>query len=116
MREAPRMFARTRLLGLGLVLFSAGCTSFGPRSVARDQFDYHRALSRSRKEQLLLNIVQLRYLDAPVFIEVGQIVAGYTYEGSLDAGGAIGSAASEALQLGGGIKYVERPTITCSSA
>ena len=53
-------------LGLGLV----ACVSTGPQTIARDRFDYGAAIADSSREQLLLNIVRLRYLEAPVFLEV----------------------------------------------
>ena len=96
-------------------LLVAGCTSLGSDSVARDRFEYSAALSDSWKRQTLLNIVKLRYLDPPIFVDVGQIVAGYTLESALSAGGAIsspGAVQGDTLSLGGSVKYTDRPTIT----
>jgi hypothetical protein len=67
------------------------------------------------KEQLLLNIVKLRYMDLPVFIDVSSIVAGYSLETAGSLAGQISSA--DAIQgnsvlLGASGKYTDRPTIT----
>lgn len=94
----------------GLVL-CVGCASLGPRTVARDRFDYSRSVSDSWKRQTLLNIVKLRYMDLPVQVEVGQIVAGYTLEGDLSIGGSL-ETASDSLALGASGHYTDRPTIT----
>jgi hypothetical protein len=56
------------LLFLGFV---SGCASIGPATMARDRFDYTTAISDSWKAQMLLNVVKLRYADAPVFSGCG---------------------------------------------
>jgi hypothetical protein len=62
-----------------------GCRSIGPDTVSRDRFDYHEAVADSWKRQMLLNLVKIRYGDAPVFLDVGQIVAGYSFQRSFSA-------------------------------
>src|SRR5262249_57751462 len=71
-------------VGLGRV----ACRNIGPGTIARDRFDYSSAITESWKRQTLLNIVKLRYLDPPIFVDVGQIVSGYTMESTLSASGA----------------------------
>ena len=55
-----------------------------PRNLAHDRFDYSAAITRSWKEQMLLNLnmVKLRYMDPPMFLDVQQVVQQYTLEGS----------------------------------
>ncbi len=95
----------------------AGCGSLGPASVPRDRIDYIDAVSESWKEQTLLNIVRLRYGDAPTFLEVSSVISGYTIQGQLSAGASIASSAtatipSNLVTLGGNATYIDRPTIT----
>jgi len=101
------------VLASGLTL--ASCSSVGPRTLTRDRFDYSTTVAESWKQQTLLNIVKLRYLDLPVFLDVGQIVSGYTVEtsGTLGASTASGDVlTSNSASVGGGIRYTDRPTIT----
>src|SRR5262245_61755460 len=102
-------------------LVLAGCNSIGPGSVTRDRFDYTGAVAESWKSQMLLNLVKLRYGDAPVFLDVGQIVSGYTMASTFTAGGSIYSTSgvvpgvpNSSVTLGAQGQYIDRPTITYS--
>ncbi len=107
---------RSRKLALTLAasvaLLGGGCKSIGPGTVARDRFDYSASIGDSWKRQTLLNIVKLRYLDPPIFVDVGQIVAGYTLQVGANVGGALASQPPTTLTLGGAAVYSDRPTIT----
>src|SRR6266542_3724227 len=97
------------------VLWLTGCKSIGPGTVARDRFDYSGSISESWKRQTLLNIVKLRYLDPPIFVDVGQIVAGYSLETGLSAGGAFPETTGlggNTATVGGSVRFTDRPTIT----
>jgi hypothetical protein len=114
MRPEQQRIVLMLLNALGLVIIS-GCHSIGPASVARDRFDYSGSISESWKRQVLLNIVKLRYLDPPIFVDVGQIVAGYSFETAVNAGGQISSERAvqgSSLLLGGSARFTDRPTIT----
>lgn len=92
-----------------------GCKSIGPGTVPRDRFEYSGSISESWKRQTLLNIVRLRYMDPPTFVDVGQIVSGYTLETGVSLGGNISSAGAiqgNSVTAGGTARYTDRPTIT----
>jgi hypothetical protein len=61
-------------------MIAAGCAHLGPRTVAVDRFDYGSAIADSWKQQTLLNVVKLRYLDLPVFIAVASLVSSYSMQ------------------------------------
>ena len=73
-------FVLGALLFLPLLFAATGCTSIGPSTVTRDRFDYGAAVGDSWKTQMLLNLVKMRYGDIPVFLDVGQVVAGYSVQ------------------------------------
>jgi hypothetical protein len=100
---------------LGFALVFCGCHSLGPGSVARDRFDYSASIGESWKRQTLLNIVKLRYLDPPIFVDVGQIVSGYQLQTGASIGGQIASehaVQGNSLTLGAAGTFTDRPTIT----
>ena len=117
-----RRFRRAAWPLLGLALGGlAGCASMGPGSVGRDRFDYTSAIAESWKNQMLLNLVKIRYGDTPVFLDVGQVVAGYTVQSTFTAGGTIFSTSgvvpgvpNSSVTLGAQGQFVDRPTITYS--
>jgi hypothetical protein len=49
-----------------------------------DRFDYVSTISDSWKSQLLLNIVKLRYADAPAFLDVGSVISQYEFAAELN--------------------------------
>ena len=105
------------LFGLGLLLGVAGCASIGPGTVPRDRVDYITAVAESWKEQTLLNVVRMRYGDAPSFVDVSSVISAYAFQGQVAAGGQISSnltatIPSNLATLGGNATYLDRPTIT----
>jgi hypothetical protein len=104
-----------RALGALALVLASGCHSIGPGTVPRDRFEYSSSISESWKRQTLLNIIKLRYLDLPTFVDVGQIVSGYTLETALTLGGNLSSAGAvqgNSITGGGSARYTDRPTIT----
>jgi hypothetical protein len=92
-----------------------GCKHLGPQTVALDRFDYSSAIGDSWKQQTLLNIVKLRYMDLPVFVDVGSIVAGYSMATGVSVNGTLSSdmaAQGDFASVGGTALYTDRPTIT----
>lgn len=93
----------------------AGCTHFGPKTIPVDRFDYSSSIADSWKQQTLLNIVKIRYLDLPVFVDVASIVSGYSLQTGVSVNGTLSSekAMQGNFRSGGGQAiYTDRPTIT----
>ena len=75
----------TRKLGIVLLvstlLLPMGCrTGMGPGSIPAARFDYTEAIAASWNEQLLLNLVRLRYRDTVQFLEVSSVITQYTLD------------------------------------
>jgi hypothetical protein len=107
-------FSLTACLCCAISLLT-GCAHLGPKTVTTDRFDYSTAIADSWKQQTLLNIVKLRYMDLPVFVDVASIVAGYSLQTGVNVGGTVSS--QNAIQgnfAAAGVQaiYTDRPTIT----
>lgn len=103
-----------RTAGFAALAMLCGCASVGPRTVQMDRLDYNTVIADSWKEQTLLNIVRLRYMDLPLFVEVSSIVAGYSLQTGVTVGAGqvparpgtvVGNASVQGI-------YTDRPTIT----
>lgn len=101
-----------------LCITLSACSRFGHKLVPLDSFNYNEAIARSSNEQMLLNLVRLRYREVPVFLAVGSVITQYFYLGDLNAGVSFGKptqgAAHEFLDANAHMLYAERPTITYS--
>ena len=106
----PPFVARVLVVALGLSL--SGCGTIAPEVISRDRVNFSHELTVSWQRQLLLNIVKLRYLDMPMFMDVSQVVAGYNIESSIRLLGLNPFDANGTLNLGAEGKYIDRPTIS----
>lgn len=98
-----------------VLLLLAGCSSVGPPSIPVDRSDYSLSIAESWKQQTLLNIVKLRYMDLPVFVDVASIVAGYSMQTGVSLSGTASSPSAgqgDFVTAGGSAIYTDRPTIT----
>src|SRR4051794_18209864 len=73
-----------RLALVVLLLHGAGLTGcVGPRAIRYTRLKYNEVIRDTNDEQLLLNLVRLRYADSPVFIDLPSITSQF----ELSAGG-----------------------------
>ena len=110
-QESP-LLRRLSMPSVLLVLASGCATGLGPRAVRTERPDYNRQILRSTDAELLLNLVRLRYNESTLFFTVGGVVAQYSYDASLNAGGTAGGGNSASGSVGTALAYGEKPTIT----
>jgi hypothetical protein len=95
-------------------LVLSGC-SLGPSMMRANRMTYNDALQFTERQELLLNIVRLRYNEGPEFLATSSISTQFTIDLGASAGGTIGDdqlQRTELLNIGGAVGYSERPTIT----
>jgi len=103
---------------LAASLIISGCTALGAHKLPADRFDYSAAIASSTNEQMLLNLVRLRYNETPVFLDVNTVIAQYQVDTRVQVGAEIGFSGGAGLpgdnivipEVGAG--WLERPTIT----
>ena len=73
-----RSFRRAVLLLVAWAGFS-GCA--GPNAVRYTRMRYNEVMRDTNDEQLLMNIVRLRYADSPIFIDLPNITSQFEVAG-----------------------------------
>ena len=108
-----------RPLGAVVLLVSlawGGC-ALGPPALRISTSQYNRAVRFTTDEQMLLNLVRLKYNESPLFLEIGSISAQFNFGAGVGASGTVfenvgpGNVPS-VLGLSGSLSYSEKPTIT----
>jgi hypothetical protein len=95
------------------LLALAGCASVSPTHLTTDRMDYGQVVAESWKQQTLINVVRLRYADAPVFLDVASIINSHTVGGNAGAQAALTSGSTpDAFGLSGSGAWSNTPTVT----
>ena len=68
--RAPRI-----LTAIAVAVLLPACSSFGPSALQQSRLQYNEVVKATTEEQLLLNIVRLRYTDTPSSLAVSSIAA-----------------------------------------
>ena len=105
-----------------VALSLSGCTSFGPSKIPTTRIDYNRAIDDSNNEEMLLNLIRIKYFEQPFFLQVGSVSASFNY--NISAG--LSADIPDSHNLSKGVyskytpnitgKYTDAPTITYSPA
>lgn len=111
---SPRRFSNVMLnvsLWASAMFCLTGCT-LGPREIQAGRLRYNESIQKTFQEEMLLNLVRLKYREAPEFLVVGGVAAQYSFDGRAALGGDVNELAPDALGIDGSIARSERPTIT----
>ncbi len=108
MRSVSRLEISALCVCLGAL---AGCSFTGAAKVEAGRRLYNVAVQQTNEEQMLLNVVRLRFLDTPFFLQVASVSTNFTFESSAAVGGTINSSPSTAV-LGVAGRVAASPTVT----
>ena len=96
------------------IFLLCGCQStFGPRALKNTHLAYNQVIANTLYQQMLLNLVRLKYRDASYFLQVGSVTASFSLGASLgldaeldfDPGG-------DLMKPNAGMSYSQNPTIS----
>jgi len=90
----------------------AGCNAVGPASLKMGRAQYNIAIQQTNSEQLLLNLVRLRYRDTPYFLEVASVSTSFDFGASASAGVSLVESSDNTYGINTGISFSEQPTVT----
>lgn len=99
-------------------LVYGGCTTLGPQALDQTRLQYNEVVKRTTEEQLLLNIVRLRYTDTPSSLAVTNIAAQFERASNAQivpfftSAGADVNRSFTTLLPGAGVSSADRPTIS----
>lgn len=89
----------------------SGCVR-GDRLVSESHAAYNEALRTRFDEELLLNLVRLRYRDRPLFLGVSSVIARFEREAGLGVQGSFDSDLVGSGRVNVNFDYAEQPTVT----
>ena len=104
MARAPTLFGER---SEGYLLGSSGC--LGPAAVRSTRLRYNEVVRATNDQQLLLNLVRLRYADSPIFIDLPNITSQF----EVSAGGSDPGPGGGQTTFGvGGLTGRDTPTLS----
>jgi hypothetical protein len=101
----------TKLTLLSICIALTGCMSAGPTLVSGSRTDYNVVLRQADDQQMLLNLVRLRYRDRAMFLEVSALNTQFSISNEVNANTVLGQGDSY-LGLGGKVVAQETPTVS----
>ena len=108
-----KALGRAVLLAVLPAALLQGCQSaFGPQSLQRTHPAYNAAITASVNEQMLQNLVRLRYRDVPFFLEIGSVTSTLSIGANANLGASIAIGGQDSLSPLTGLAYVDAPTIS----
>ncbi len=112
MQKFWRFFSRSLLWSIPTFFLSGCVSSKAALEGAGGRTSYNTILQMTNSEQMLLNLIRLRYYDAPFFLDVTTITTQYTFKGSASSTLPIpGFSKANPFLLGGELSWADQPTI-----
>jgi hypothetical protein len=89
-----------------------GCSGFGPATLKGNRYSYNTTLQRSNDQQLLLNLVRLKYRDTPYFLEVNSVAAQFKFRANAGTDATVQNGVKALFGFSAGTSIEETPTVS----
>jgi hypothetical protein len=109
MDKMPEGVSKLTLLIICALL--ASCASVGPKLVTGSRTDYNVVLRQADDQQMLLNLVRLRYRDQAMFLEVSALNTQFSVSNEVNANTAFGQV-DNVVGVSGKVVLQETPTVS----
>ena len=104
---------RATALAIAVCVVTSGCLgALGPSAVDLTRTHYNQAAQRTSAEELLLNLVRLRYRDTPYFLQIASLSTSMRARAGLGAEGSFPDGGPQVGTVSGALAIEESPTIT----
>ncbi len=111
MHAAFRQSASVLAAAVLLALLS-GCAIVGPPAIRDGRLAYNEAVQVTTDQELLLNIIRLRYRDTPTILQITNIATQLNLQTNVNGSTNILPSEADRYNLGASASYYERPTIS----
>ncbi len=92
---------------------ASGCqATFGPRAIERTHPAYNEAIITSVNEQMLQNLVRMRYRDVTFFLEIGSVTTSLSLSANAGVNANMNFGSRDSLSPSMGLSYADNPTIS----
>lgn len=104
-------YSRILILASLILVMLGGC-ALGPKVLKSHRPSYNQAVQKSANEELLLNLIRMRYRETVTFLKVGSITSNFNYSTNLNLVGVVPTSGAKRFESRPGLSYRETPTIT----
>ena len=102
-----------RIILILLLAIMTACAKIGPDIIQASGNDYNIAIQRTIDEQLLLNLIRLKYHDTPFFLEVNSVSSQFKLNSEASISATLKEQQTpETVGLSGKLNFTEQPTVT----
>lgn len=95
-----------------MVMLISGCSSIGPAVIEGNRVNYNIAVQKTNDEEMLLNLVRLKYRDTPLFLEISSLSSQMSVNGSIGMKMMLRKDKHEESDATAGFGYADKPTMT----
>lgn len=96
---------------LALSLLATGCAYHGPDALRMTRSEYNMVIQQTNEQELLLNLVRLKYRDTPYFLSVEKVASSLEFSRGVSANTVLPEGGSNSFGLAGAIGFAEKPTL-----